>query len=81
MNQDDAVATTLSKITDELERLSKISVNHQKHLERLSSDVAAICNRVKNLETGNATNLSDTKFLASVTERLKAISNSLDANC
>jgi len=78
MNQDDAT-TILSLITDTLEEHSKILVNHQKHLERLSTEVAVISNRVKDLEAAGSLDSNDAEFLAAVSERLKDISTTLDA--
>ncbi len=78
MNQDDAATTVLSQIADALEEHSKILVNHQKHLERLSTEVA-VSNRVKDLEAAGSLDSNDAEFLAAVSERLKAISTTLDA--
>ena len=79
MNQDDAATTVLSQIADALEEHSKILVNHQKHLERLSTEVAVISNRVKDLEAAGSLDSNDAEFLAAVSERLKDISTTLDA--
>jgi uncharacterized coiled-coil protein SlyX len=78
MNQYCVTTTILSEITDALEEHSKILVNHQKDLERLSSDVAVIRNRVKDLEAAGSLDSNDAEFLVAVSERLKAISTTLD---
>jgi uncharacterized coiled-coil protein SlyX len=78
MDQDYAT-TILSKITDALEEHSKILVNHQKHLEQLSTEVAVISNRVKDLEAAGSLDSNDAEFLVAMSERLKAISTILDA--
>ena len=77
--QDDAATTVLTQITDALEVHSKSLVNHQRHLERLSREVAIISNRLKDFEIAGSSNSNDAKFLADVSERLKAISTTLDA--
>lgn len=78
MNQDDAATTILNQIADALEKHNKILANHQKHLERLSTEVAVISNRVKDLEAAGSLDSNDAKFLAAVSGRLKAISTTLD---
>jgi hypothetical protein len=78
--QDDAATTVLTQITDALEVHSKSLVNHQRHLERLSTEVAVISNRVKDLEAAaGSLDSNDAKFLAGVSKRLKTISTTLDA--
>jgi hypothetical protein len=77
MNQDDAT-TILSQITDALEKHSKILVNHQKHLERLSTEVAVISNRVKDLAAAGSIDSNDAEFLVAVSKRLKGISTTLE---
>jgi len=79
MNQDDAATTVLSQITDVLEEHNKILVNYQRHLERLSTEVAVISHRVKDLEAAGSLDSNDAEFVAFVSERLKAISTTLDA--
>jgi hypothetical protein len=78
MTQEDAATTILSLITDVLQEHSEILVNHQKHLVRLSSEVAAIKNSMKYLKAANSLNSSDPEFLTAVSGRLKAISSTLD---
>jgi uncharacterized coiled-coil protein SlyX len=78
MNNDDDVTTTvLTQITDTLEEYNKILAAQQKHLERLSEEVAELKNKVKEVETANSLNSSNEKFLASITERLKVISSTV----
>jgi uncharacterized coiled-coil protein SlyX len=78
MNQDCTTTTIFSKITDALEEHSKILVNHQKHLERLSTEVAVISNRVKDLAAAGSIDSNDAEFLVAVSERLKGISTTLE---
>ena len=54
-------------------------MNHQKHLERLSTEVAVISNKVKDLEVAGSLDSNDTDFLRDVSGRLKAISTTLGA--
>jgi len=79
MTQDNAATTVLSLITNAIEEHNKTLVNHQRHLERLSREVAIISNRLKDFEIAGSSNSNDAKFLADVSERLKAISTTLDA--
>jgi uncharacterized coiled-coil protein SlyX len=78
MTDDDEVTTILTQIADALEEHNKILAAHQKHLERLSREVAILNDRVKQIEVANSLNPSDAKFLASVSARLKAISSTLE---
>jgi uncharacterized coiled-coil protein SlyX len=85
-NNEDVATTILSQITDALEEHNKILLahrtyieRHQKHLERLSGEVAEITNKVKDLEAAESLDSSDAKFIAGVSARLKAISNAIDA--
>jgi len=77
MNDDDVTTTVLTQIADTLEEHNKILAAHQKHLERLSGEVAGLNNKVKEVEAANSLDSSDAKFLASVSARLKAISSTL----
>jgi uncharacterized coiled-coil protein SlyX len=77
MNDDDVTTTVLTQITDTLEEYNKILAAQQKHLERLSEEVAELKNKVKEVETANSLNSSNEKFLASITERLKVISSTV----
>lgn len=84
-NDEDVATTVLSQIADALEEHNKIFAahrtyleRHQKHLERLSGEVAEIKNKVKDLEAAGSVSSSD-ELLASVSVRLKAISNAVDA--
>ncbi len=79
MNQDAAATTVFSQIADALEAHCKILENHQKHLERLSTEVAAISNSVKDLKAADSLDSNDAKFLVAMSERLKAISTTLAA--
>ena len=65
------------QITDTLEEHNKILAAHQKHLERLSRDVAILNNKVKEVEVANSLDSSDAKFLASLSARLKTISSTV----
>jgi uncharacterized coiled-coil protein SlyX len=73
MNDDEAT-TILTQIADTLEEHNKILATHQKHLERLSGEVAGLNNKLKEVEAANCLDSNDKKFLASVSARLKAIS-------
>jgi uncharacterized coiled-coil protein SlyX len=77
MNDDDVTTTILTQIADTLDEHNKILAAQQKHLERLSGEVAELKNKVKEVETANSLNSSDEKFLASVSARLKAISSTV----
>ena len=77
MNDADAATTILTEIADALEEHNKILEAHQKHLERLSGEVAGLNNKVKEVEAANSLDSSDAKFLASVSARLKTISSTL----
>jgi uncharacterized coiled-coil protein SlyX len=77
MNDDDVTTTVLTQIADTLEEYNKILAAQQKHLERLSEEVAELKNKVKEVETANSLNSSNEKFLASITERLKVISSTV----
>jgi uncharacterized coiled-coil protein SlyX len=79
MNQDDAATTVLRLITDAIEENNKKLVNHQNHLERLSTEIALIRNRGKDLERARFLASNATDLLRAVCERLKAISTTLDA--
>jgi len=74
---DDVTTTVLTQIADTLEEHNKILAAHQKHLERLSGEVAGLNHKVKEVEAANTLDSSDAKFLASVSARLKAISSTL----
>ena len=78
MNDDDVTTTILTQIADALEEHNKILEAHQKHLERLSGEVAGLNNKVKEVEAANSLDSSDAKFLISLSDRLKAISNALN---
>jgi uncharacterized coiled-coil protein SlyX len=73
MNEDEAT-TVLTQIADTLEAHNKILATHQKHLERLSGEVAGLNSKLKEVEAANGLDSNDKKFLASVSARLKAIS-------
>jgi len=80
MNDDEDVTTTvLAQIADALELHNKILADHQKHLQRLSGEVAGIKKKVEDLEVAGSLDSSDAKFIAGVSARLKAISSTLDA--
>jgi cell division protein FtsB len=74
MKDDDAATIILDQIADTLEEHNRVLANHQKHLERLSREVAELNSRVKDLEAAGSLDSSDAKFLAGVSSRLKAIS-------
>jgi uncharacterized coiled-coil protein SlyX len=73
----DESVTVLTQITDVLEEHNKIFAAHQKHLERLSGEVAELNRKVKEVEGANSLDSSDTQFLANVSARLKAISSTI----
>ena len=77
MNDDDVTTTVLTQIADTLEEHNKIFAAHQKHLERLSGEVAELKNKVEEVEAANSLDSSDAQFLVSVSARLKAISSTL----
>ncbi len=77
MNDDDETITILTQIADTLEAHNTILAAQQKHLERLSREVAELKNKAKEVQTANSLNSRDAKFLASVSGRLKAISSTL----
>jgi len=79
VKQDDAGTTVLRLITDALEENNKNLVNHQNHLERLSTEIALIRNRGKDLERAHFLASNATDLLRAVCERLKTISTTLDA--
>jgi uncharacterized coiled-coil protein SlyX len=77
MNDLDETTTILTQIAETLEEHNKILVTHQKHLEQLSGEVSGLTNKVKELEAANCLKSDDSKFIASVSARLKAISVTL----
>lgn len=78
MNDDDLDTTILTQICDTLEQHNKILGANQKHLVRLSGEVAELKGIVKELMAANSLDSSDAKFLISLSDRLKAISNALN---
>ena len=79
MNDADAATTILTEIADALEEHNKILEAHQKHLERLSGEVAGIKKKVEDLEAAGSLDSSDVKFIAGISAPLKTISSTLDA--
>jgi hypothetical protein len=79
MQDDDVTTTILSQIADALEEHTKILATHQKHLERLSGEVAGIKKKVEDLEAAGSLDSSDVKFIAGISAPLKTISSTLDA--
>jgi len=79
MNADDDMPTTfLTQIAEVLEKHTEILAEHRKYLERLFSEVTAVKKKVESLEK-KTLDSSDAEFLKTVSTRLQAISNSIDA--
>jgi hypothetical protein len=77
MSQDDELTTVLNLITEALGEHNQILVNHQKHLVRLSTEVAVISNTVKDLKAAGSLDSNNAEFFASMNTRLAAISSAI----
>ena len=75
---DDAPETILSNVVVVLEEHSKILLSNRQALEQLFAETAKIKQRLDKLESADSINSDDAKFLKDMTERLKAISATLE---
>jgi len=75
----ETVDNLLDKMAAVLEEHTLILVSHRQNLEHLSKEVARVKRRVEKLETSDSNKSDDAKFIAEMTARLKAISDSLRA--
>jgi len=74
---ENTLETILNKIFSILEEHTRIIQSYEQHSERLFLEVARIKERVQKLEAGGSVNSNDAKFVADVSARLKAISDTL----
>ena len=72
MNENEMLTAILTKIAATLEE-------HRKSFEILSQEVSEIKKRLVSLEATDSHSSTDTKFIADMTARLKAISEALEA--
>ena len=76
--EDDMPTTFLTQITEVLEKHTETLAQHRKHLEKLFDEVTALKKKVESLDE-QPLDSSDVEFLKTVSTRLQAISNSIDA--
>jgi len=75
---DDTPETILNNMVVVLEEHSKILLNNRQIFEQIFAETAKIKQRLDKLESAGSIGSDDAKFLKDVTERLKAISATLE---
>jgi hypothetical protein len=74
----DGPTTVLNQITSALEEHNKMLLSHRQYLGQILEDVGEIKQRLGDLEAASSLDSSDTKFLIEMSDRLTAITATLE---
>jgi hypothetical protein len=76
--ENDAPETILTNVVAVLEEHTKILLYHRHMFEQLFTEIAELNRRLDQSQSADSLDSSDVKFIADMSARLKAISNTLE---